>query len=66
MVITVNGSEREFNRRVGGYGNDSHTSTICAPRSVRASADRYRDLGASKAKHRRDDDKVWMDRKWDR
>jgi len=62
--VTFNGEPLEKTR----YGVDDSLgrSVVRAPRSVRASSDRRRDLGASRARHNRDDDKVWMDRRWDR
>lgn len=62
--VTVNGEPLEKTR----YAADDWLgrSVVRAPRSVRATSERRRDLGASRAKHRRDDERVWMDRGWDR
>jgi len=62
--VTVNGVPWEKTR----YAADDSLgrSVVRAPRSVRATSERRRDLGASRARHRRDDERVWMDQGWDR
>lgn len=60
--VTVNG--RPWHESGYGVEDSLGRSAVRPPRSVRASASRYRDLGASKAKHNRDDDKVWNDWRW--
>ena len=62
--VTFNGEPLEKTRYV--VDDSLGRSVVRAPRSVQASSPRFRDLGSSRAKHRRDDDKVWMDRRWDR
>lgn len=57
--VTFNGEPLEKTR----YGTDDSLgrSVIRAPRSVRM---RGSDGGASKARHNRDDERVWSDRRW--
>lgn len=61
--VTVNGQPVE---ETGWIEDTLGRSVVRAPRSVRVTSERRRDLGASRARHRRDDERVWMDRKWDR
>lgn len=61
--VTVNGQPVE---ETGWIEDTLGRSVVRAPRSVRASAPRFRDLGASRAKHRRDDHMVWRDDRWSR
>ena len=60
--VTVNGEPLEKTR----YAADDSLgrSVVRAPRSVRASAPRFRDLGASRANHNHDDNKVAEDGRW--
>ena len=62
--VTVNG--RPWHESGYGVEDSLGRSAVRPPRSVRASAPRYRDLGAHKAKHNRDDDKVRNDWRWGR
>ena len=62
-MITVNGSVEAYQNIVEASTGDSlGRSVIRVPRS---SGFRGSDGGASKARHNRDDDKVWSDGKWD-
>jgi hypothetical protein len=61
VVITVNGQPLE---ETGWVEDSLGRSVVRVPRSVRASSDRRRDLGASRANHNRDDDRVAGDGRW--
>lgn len=57
--VTFNGEPLEKTK----YAADDYLgrSAIRAPRSVRL---RGSDGGASKARHNRDDERIWSDRRW--
>ena len=61
MVITFNNQPLE---ETGWVEDSLGRSVVRTPRSVRASAPRFRDLGASRANHNPDDGKVARDGRW--